>query len=108
MSLILFGPPGSGKGTQAEFLVEDLGLVHLSTGDMLRAAVQARTKTGKIAKKLMEAGALVPDDTMIRMISERIEQPDCANAAVFAANIRRKTAVFPPSGCLLRLTFILQ
>ena len=64
MSLILFGPPGSGKGTQAEFLVEDLGLVHLSTGDMLRAAVQARTKTGKIAKKLMEAGALVPDEVV--------------------------------------------
>ena len=78
MSLILFGPPGSGKGTQAEFLVEDLGLVHLSTGDMLRAAVQARTKTGKIAKKLMEAGALVPDEVVVQIISDRLDENDCS------------------------------
>ncbi len=78
MSLILFGPPGSGKGTQAEFLVEDLGLAHLSTGDMLRAAVQAGTKTGEMAKKLMDAGALVPDEVVIQIISDRLDEDDCS------------------------------
>lgn len=78
MSLILFGPPGSGKGTQAEFIVEDLGLAHLSTGDMLRAAVQAKTKTGEMAKKLMDAGALVPDEVVIQIISDRLDEEDCS------------------------------
>jgi len=78
VNLILFGPPGSGKGTQAEFIVEDLGLAHLSTGDMLRAAVEAKTNTGQMAKKLMDAGALVPDEVVIQIISDRLDEEDCS------------------------------
>ena len=77
MNIILLGPPGAGKGTQAQRIVRKQGLIQLSTGDMLRAAVASGSDLGKEAKKVMDAGQLMPDALMIRMISERIDQPDC-------------------------------
>lgn len=77
MKLILIGPPGSGKGTQAMRLERQRGIKQLSTGDMLRAAVSSGSDLGHQVKEIMDAGKLVPDDIMVTMIAERIEQPDC-------------------------------
>lgn len=82
MNLILLGPPGAGKGTQAKELATRRGLIQLSTGEMLRAAVQAGTEVGKRAKAIMEAGNLVPDEVVIGIISERMSQPDCKNGVI--------------------------
>lgn len=78
MRMILVGPPGAGKGTQAGALVNRFGISHISTGDMLRAAVSQGTALGKQADGYMKAGGLVPDDLVIAMVIERIQQPDCA------------------------------
>lgn len=82
MNLILLGPPGAGKGTQADLLKKHHGLVQLSTGDMLRAAVASGSDLGKRVKSIMEAGQLVPDEIMIQMIEARIGEPDCAKGFI--------------------------
>lgn len=83
MNLVLLGPPGGGKGTQAKRLQEKYGLVQLSTGDMLRAAVASGSEVGKKAKAVMDAGQLVSDEIVIAIIDERLDQPDVAKGAIF-------------------------
>ncbi len=82
MRLILLGPPGAGKGTQAQRIVEKYGIPQLSTGDMLRAAVAAQTEVGLRAKAVMDAGKLVSDEIVIAIVAERIDQADCANGFI--------------------------
>ena len=82
MILILFGPPGVGKGTQAARLTETRGLVQLSTGNMLREAIANGTELGRKAKSVMDAGKLVADDIIIGMIAERLSSPECANGVI--------------------------
>lgn len=83
MDLILFGPPGAGKGTQAKVLRDERGFIQLSTGEMLRAAAATGTELGKKSKAIMDRGDLVPDDIVIGIISERLEKPDCAKGVIF-------------------------
>jgi adenylate kinase len=83
MRLILLGAPGAGKGTQASFICQHYGIPQISTGDMLRAAVNAGTDMGLAAKKVMDSGGLVGDDIIIGLVKERIAQPDCANGFLF-------------------------
>lgn len=83
MKLILLGPPGAGKGTQAIFIKERFGIPQISTGDMLRAAVKAGTPLGLAAKKVMDSGGLVSDDIIIGLVKDRLKQPDCAKGYLF-------------------------
>src|SRR5215475_5751621 len=83
MRLILLGPPGAGKGTQAGFIRSRFGIPQISTGDMLRAAVKAGTPLGVAAKKVMDAGQLVSDDIIIGLVKERLKRPDCAKGYLF-------------------------
>lgn len=83
MRLILLGPPGAGKGTQAAYITSKFGIPQISTGDMLRAAVKAQTPIGIEAKKVMDAGGLVSDDIIINLVRERLQQDDCGNGYLF-------------------------
>jgi adenylate kinase len=83
MRFILLGPPGAGKGTQAGFIAKQYGIPQISTGDMLRAAIKAGTELGMKAKTIMDAGQLVPDDVILGLVKNRIEQPDCAVGFLF-------------------------
>src|SRR5688500_19948813 len=83
MKLILLGPPGAGKGTQAAFIRDRFRIPQISTGDMLRAAVGAGTPLGLAAKKVMDSGQLVSDDIIIGLVKERLKQPDCAAGYLF-------------------------
>lgn len=83
VDVVFFGPPGSGKGTQASRLAAALGIPQISTGDLLRSHVARGTELGRTAKPIMEAGALVPDDLVTRMLKERIEEADAARGALF-------------------------
>ena len=82
MNLILFGPPGAGKGTQAEILINKYNIIQISTGDMLREEVKFETELGKAAKSIMEKGNLVSDEIIISMIEKRIIKPDCKNGFI--------------------------
>jgi adenylate kinase len=83
MNLILLGPPGAGKGTQAARLMHERGMVQLSTGDMLRAAVKAGTEIGRMADEIMKAGKLFPDDLMSQILGARLDEPDTDNGVIF-------------------------
>ena len=83
MRLILLGPPGAGKGTQATSIKQHFGIPQISTGDMLRAAVKAGTPLGLAAKKVMDAGGLVSDDIIIGLVRDRLKEPDCAGGYLF-------------------------
>ena len=83
MKIILLGPPGAGKGTQAQFIQERLNVPQISTGDMLRAAVSSGSELGNRVKAVMDSGALVSDDIIIDLVKDRIAQPDCANGFLF-------------------------
>lgn len=83
MRLILLGAPGAGKGTQAQFITEKYGIPQISTGDMLRAAVKAKSELGLQAKKVMDSGGLVSDEIIIGLVKDRIAQDDCANGFLF-------------------------
>src|SRR5438046_7187173 len=84
MRLILLGPPGAGKGTQAAFIRDKFGIPQISTGDMLRAAVEAGTPLGPMAKRVMDAGQLVSDEIIIGLVKERLKEGDCKRGSLFA------------------------
>jgi adenylate kinase len=108
MRLILLGPPGAGKGTQATFICQHYAIPQISTGDMLRAAVKAGTPLGIEAKKVMDSGGLVSDDIIIGLVKERIEQADCANGFLFDGFPRTIPQADAMKSAGVRLDFVLE
>jgi adenylate kinase len=108
MRLILLGPPGAGKGTQAAFLCKHFGIPQVSTGDMLRAAVKAGTPLGVAAKKVMDSGALVSDDIIIGLVKERIAMPDCATGFLFDGFPRTIAQAEAMKTAGVKLDFVLE
>src|SRR5208283_1664176 len=104
-ALILLGPPGAGKGTQAKLIAKRLGVLHLSTGDMFRDAVNPDTPTGHLAKPIMERGQLVPDPMVLKMVEERLAQPDSKKGFVFDGFPRTLPQSEELDGILAKLGF---
>lgn len=108
MRLILLGPPGAGKGTQANFIKEKFGIPQISTGDMLRAAVKAGTPLGVAAKKVMDAGGLVSDDIIIGLVKDRLKEPDCAKGYMFDGFPRTIPQADAMKEAGVRIDFVLE
>jgi adenylate kinase len=108
MRLILLGPPGAGKGTQAAFIKARFGIPQISTGEMLRAAVKAGTPLGVAAKKVMDSGALVSDDIIIDLVQERLKEPDCSNGYLFDGFPRTIPQADAMRSAGVRLDYVLE
>jgi adenylate kinase len=108
MRFILLGPPGAGKGTQASFICKKYGVPQISTGDMLRAAIKAGTELGMKAKKLMDAGQLVPDDVILDLVKHRIEEPDCAGGFLFDGFPRTLAQAEAMKSAGLQIDYVLE
>jgi adenylate kinase len=108
MKFILLGPPGAGKGTQASFITKKYGIPQISTGDMLRAAIKAGSELGLKAKKLMDAGQLVPDEVILGLVKSRIEQPDCAGGFLFDGFPRTLAQAQAMKDAGLRIDYVIE
>lgn len=108
MRLILIGPPGAGKGTQANFITTQYGIPQISTGDMLRAAIKAGSPLGVAAKKVMDQGALVSDDIIIGLVKERLKQPDCQRGYLFDGFPRTIPQAEAMRAAGVKLDFVLE
>ena len=108
MRLILLGPPGAGKGTQAAFLCKRYGIPQVSTGDMLRAAAKAGTATGLAAKRQIDAGQLVSDDVIVSLVKERLQEPDCAKGYLFDGFPRTLPQAEAMKTSAVRIDYVLE
>jgi len=108
MRFILLGPPGAGKGTQASFITKKYGIPQISTGDMLRAAIKAGTELGLKAKKLMDAGQLVPDGVILDLVKHRIAEPDCGGGFLFDGFPRTLAQAESMKNAGLRIDYVIE
>ena len=108
MRLILLGPPGAGKGTQAQFITDRFGIPQISTGDMLRAAIKVGTPLGVAAKRIMDAGQLVSDDIVTALVQQRLAQPDCASGYLFDGFPRTLPQADAMKGAGVAIDYVLE